>query len=132
MILIVDDDYSVTASLGLLLKQKGFTSVAAATPESAWRSGSPRHPLQDMNFPRDTKPRVEVRRIRRRPGLPVILSPRGAPIQLAVEGMKAGGRLSQTVEQRAGPSGVRTPRAAATQARIRPRTAALDAPTTDG
>jgi DNA-binding response OmpR family regulator len=35
MILIVDDDYSVTASLGLLLKQRGFASTLAATPEAA-------------------------------------------------------------------------------------------------
>ena len=39
MILIVDDDYSVTASLGLLLKQKGFASVADTTPESV--AGTP-------------------------------------------------------------------------------------------
>jgi len=35
MILIVDDDPSVTASLGLLLKQHGRESVAASGPDEA-------------------------------------------------------------------------------------------------
>ena len=35
MILIVDDDPSVTASLSLLLKQAGLPSIAAASPEEA-------------------------------------------------------------------------------------------------
>ena len=57
MILIVDDDYSVTASLGLLFKQKGLPSVAAATPEAALAAAA--RPdvtlvLQDMNFSRET------------------------------------------------------------------------------
>ena len=97
MILIVDDDYSVTASLGLLLKQKGFASVTATTPESALAEVA--RPdvqlvLQDMNFSRETtgaEGLALLRSIRAaRPGLPVILITAWGSIQLAVEGMKAG------------------------------------------
>ena len=35
MILIVDDDRSVTASLALLLKQAGLPSIAAGSPDEA-------------------------------------------------------------------------------------------------
>ena len=35
MILIVDDDRSVTASLSLLLKQAGYPSIAASSPDEA-------------------------------------------------------------------------------------------------
>jgi len=97
MILIVDDDYSVTASLGLLLKQKGFASVIATTPESALAEA--RRPdvelvLQDMNFSRETTGAEGLDLLRRiraaRPELPVILITAWGSIQLAVEGMKAG------------------------------------------
>jgi DNA-binding NtrC family response regulator len=97
MILIVDDDYSVTASLGLLLKQKGFASVAAATPESALAEVARPEVelvLQDMNFSRETSGAEGLELLRRiraaRPGLPVILITAWGSIQLAVEGMKAG------------------------------------------
>ena len=57
MILIVDDDPSVTASLSLLLKQAGHATRAAATPDEAVQFVS-REPcamvLQDMNFSRRT------------------------------------------------------------------------------
>jgi len=97
MILIVDDDYSVTASLGLLLKQNGFASVAAASPESALAAVA--RPdvdlvLQDMNFSRETTGAEGLELLRRirsaRPGLPVILITAWGSISLAVEGMKAG------------------------------------------
>jgi DNA-binding NtrC family response regulator len=97
MILIVDDDYSVTASLGLLLKQKGFTTVSAATPETALATAA--RPdvdlvLQDMNFSRETSGAEGLDLLRRlrsaRPGLPVILITAWGSIALAVEGMKAG------------------------------------------
>jgi two-component system NtrC family response regulator len=97
MILIVDDDYSVTASLGLLLKQKGFASVVAATPEAALAEAA--RPdvelvLQDMNFSRETTGAEGLDLLRRitaaRPGLPVILITAWGSIPLAVEGMKAG------------------------------------------
>ena len=57
MILIVDDDPSVTASLGLLLKQGGYASHASAGPSEAlaWLSShEPELVLQDMNFSRQT------------------------------------------------------------------------------
>jgi len=97
MILIVDDDYSVTASLGLLLKQRGFASTLAATPEAALAEVT--RPdielvLQDMNFSRETSGAEGLDLLRRiratRPGLPVILITAWGSIQLAVEGMKAG------------------------------------------
>jgi DNA-binding NtrC family response regulator len=97
MILIVDDDYSVTASLSLLLKQNGFTSVAATTPESALAEVARSDVdlvLQDMNFSRETTGAEGLDLLRRiraaRPGLPVILITAWGSIQLAVEGMKAG------------------------------------------
>jgi DNA-binding NtrC family response regulator len=97
MILIVDDDPSVTTSLGLLLKQHGRPSMAATSPEEALRLVA-QHPfdlvLQDMNFSRDTSGREGLdllRRIREvRPELPVILITAWGSIALAVDGVKAG------------------------------------------
>ncbi len=57
MILIVDDDPSVVASLGLLLKQHGYPSRAASSAAEALaiaRSQRPSLVLQDMNFSRAT------------------------------------------------------------------------------
>ena len=95
MILIVDDDPSVTASLGLLLKQGGYASHASAGPSEAlaWLSShEPELVLQDMNFSRQTS------------GENVSLLPKVASrtpawwcsshglglVDLAVRGMKAG------------------------------------------
>ncbi|MCP4660454.1 MAG: sigma-54-dependent Fis family transcriptional regulator, partial [bacterium] len=97
MILIVDDDPSVTASLELLLKQQGHPTAAAASPEEALRilGDEPvRLVLQDMNFSRATSGDeglelvAEIRR--RHPQLPVILITAWGSIDLAVRGMKAG------------------------------------------
>jgi len=97
MILIVDDDPSVTASLGLLLKQAGYPSHAVASPAAAldWLGG---HPcdlvLQDMNFSRRTSGEEGMDLLRRikavKPGLPVILITAWGSIALAVAGMKSG------------------------------------------
>ena len=60
MILIVDDDPSVTASLGLLLKQNGHPSAAARDPQEALALLQQQEfdlVLQDMNFSRDTSGR---------------------------------------------------------------------------
>jgi DNA-binding NtrC family response regulator len=97
MILIVDDDPSVTASLGLLLKRHGHPSRAAASPEEALALLG-REPfklvLQDMNFSRSTSGEEGLellREIRRRQtDLPVVLVTAWGSIALAVEGMKAG------------------------------------------
>ena len=57
MILIVDDDRSVTASIGLLLKQAGYATHAAASADEAvsWLEGRACDlVIQDMNFSRQT------------------------------------------------------------------------------
>ena len=57
MILLVDDDRSVTASLALLLKQAGLDSVAVGSPEEALgvlRQKPCQLVIQDMNFTRRT------------------------------------------------------------------------------
>jgi DNA-binding NtrC family response regulator len=97
MILVIDDDYSVTASLGLLLKQAGHDHSSAATPEDALKEiGRPdiRLVLQDMNFSRRTTGEEGLELLRKiraaRPDLPVILITAWGSIALAVEGMKAG------------------------------------------
>ena len=57
MILVVDDDRSVTASLSLLLKQAGYASRVASSPGEALealRNEPCQLVLQDMNFSRET------------------------------------------------------------------------------
>jgi two-component system NtrC family response regulator len=97
MILIVDDDPSVAASLGLLLKRHGHPTRAARSQEealAALREAEVDLVLQDMNFSRATTGEEGLEllgRIRRlRPRLPVILITAWGSIALAVEGMKAG------------------------------------------
>lgn len=97
MILIVDDDSSVTASLALLLKQAGYQTRAAANPEQAmdWltREGFDLV-LQDMNFSRQTTGEEGLALLDRikgaHPELPVILMTAWGSIELAVRGVKAG------------------------------------------
>ncbi len=97
MILIVDDDYSITASLELLLKQAGFPTAGAASPEAALQllnDPSVQLVLQDMNFSRQTTGQEGLELLeeikKRRPELPVILITAWGSIELAVAGMKAG------------------------------------------
>ena len=97
MILLVDDDPAVTASLALLLKQHGYASVAAATPEEAMervRSERPRLVIQDMNFTRRTSGEEGLQLLSRiraeEPALPVVLITAWGSIALAVEGMRRG------------------------------------------
>jgi len=96
-ILVVDDDESVTTSLELLLKQNGFDSVSAATPEAALGVLADRRidlVIQDMNFSRSTTGEeglALLHRIRRSHStLPVVLISAWGSIAIAVEGMKAG------------------------------------------
>jgi two-component system, NtrC family, response regulator len=97
MILIVDDDRSVTASLALLLKQAGLTSIVAGTPDEALDVLG-RQPcqliIQDMNFSRRTSGEEGLALLRQikaaTPSIPVILITAWGSIALAVEGMKAG------------------------------------------
>jgi two-component system, NtrC family, response regulator len=97
MILIVDDDPSVTTSLGLLLKQHGYTCRSAGGAEEALASvGDPSIELvlQDMNFSRQTDGQEGLDLLARtkvaRPDLPVILMTAWGSIPLAVQGVKAG------------------------------------------
>jgi two-component system, NtrC family, response regulator len=96
-VLIVDDDASVTTSLGLLLKRHGYLAVPAGSQEEALEVVRGREldlVLQDMNFSRGTTGEegmellAAIRRVR--PGLPVILITAWGSIQLAVDGIKAG------------------------------------------
>ncbi len=97
MILIVDDDPSVTASLALLLKQAGYASHSASSPADAlaWLDTHPCElVVQDMNFSRRTTGEEGLDLLARikalRPGVPVVLITAWGSIQLAVQGMKAG------------------------------------------
>jgi two-component system, NtrC family, response regulator len=97
MILVVDDDPSVTASLALLLRQHGFAAATSATPADALAlAATPECALviQDMNFSRQTTGEEGLRLLASlksiRPELPVILLTAWGSISLAVTGMKAG------------------------------------------
>ena len=97
MILIVDDDPSVTTSLALLLKQAGHRSQTASSPEQAlaWIEKEEFSlVLQDMNFSRTTtgeEGMALLGRIKaRRPELPVVLITAWGSIDLAVQGIRAG------------------------------------------
>src|SRR4051794_29111085 len=96
MILIVDDDPSVTASLSLLLKRHGHPARGARTPEEALellREQDFDLVLQDMNFSRATSGEeglellAGIRRLR--PRLPVILITAWGSIALGGGGEKA-------------------------------------------
>jgi two-component system NtrC family response regulator len=97
MILLVDDDPSVTASLALLLKQAGYHSQSAASPAEALHKlekDSFALVIQDMNFSRQTTGEEGLdllAKIKARwPQIPVILLTAWGSISLAVEGMRAG------------------------------------------
>ena len=97
LVLIVDDDASITTSLALLLKQAGHASMAAAGPREALslveREGVALV-LQDMNFSRQTTGAEGLALLAdikaRRPQLPVVLMTAWGSIGLAVQGVKAG------------------------------------------
>jgi DNA-binding NtrC family response regulator len=95
MILVVDDDASVTASLGLLLRQAGYAVLTAAGPAEALAvAEAPSLVLQDMNFSRHTSGEEGLALLRelkgRWPAVPVVLMTAWGSIPLAVEGMRAG------------------------------------------
>jgi DNA-binding NtrC family response regulator len=97
MILIVDDDPSVTASLAFLLKQAGYASHSVAGPGAAlaWLARERCDlVIQDMNFSRRTTGEEGLDLLARiksaAPSLPVILITAWGSIGLAVEGMKRG------------------------------------------
>ncbi len=97
LILVIDDDEAITASLSLLLKHAGHRSLCAAAPDEALRllaTNAIDLVLQDMNFTRKTSGEeglALLRRIRKRHmHMPVILITAWGSIELAVEGIKAG------------------------------------------
>jgi DNA-binding NtrC family response regulator len=97
MILIVDDDPSVTASLALVLKQAGYASHTVGGPDAAlaWLEREACElVIQDMNFSRRTTGEEGLDLLRRvrslEPTVPVVLITAWGSIGLAVEGMKAG------------------------------------------
>jgi DNA-binding NtrC family response regulator len=97
VILVVDDDPSVTASLALLLRQQGYATETAATPADALVTAArPECALviQDMNFSRQTTGEEGLHLLAQlrtaRPDRPVILLTAWGSISLAVTGMKAG------------------------------------------
>jgi len=97
LILTVDDDDAVTASLDLLLRRAGYATLAAATPERALELVASRDislVLQDMNFSLATTGEEGLRLLseikKARPDLPVLLITAWGSIELAVQGMKAG------------------------------------------
>jgi two-component system, NtrC family, response regulator len=97
MILIVDDDPSVTTSLALLLKQAGYRSLSASSPEEALaqiETGNIHLVLQDMNFSRRTSGEEGIQLLNQiksyRRDLPVILITAWGSIGLAVQGIRAG------------------------------------------
>jgi two-component system NtrC family response regulator len=97
MILLVDDDSSVTASLALLLKQAGYKSQSASSPEEALKKLDQVEfslVIQDMNFSRSTTGEEGMALLAqikaRKPQLPVILLTAWGSISLAVDGMKTG------------------------------------------
>ncbi len=97
MILVVDDDISVTTSLSLLLKQAGYQTATASSPVEAleWlERGGCELVLQDMNFSRRTSGEEGMELLQeikqRRAEVPVILMTAWGSIGLAVQGIKAG------------------------------------------
>jgi DNA-binding NtrC family response regulator len=96
-ILIVDDDFSVSTSLSLLLKQAGYSPHAAANPAEALEKLAREDfalVLQDMNFSRKTTGEEGLALLKKikaqKPQLPVILMTAWGSIALAVKGVQAG------------------------------------------
>lgn len=99
MILIIDDDAAVQASLSLFLKQKGYAVANADGPRQALdflQKEEPELILLDLNFSVETSGKEglsllsEIKKIN--PHIPVILITGWATIDLAVRGMKLGAR----------------------------------------
>ena len=97
MILIVDDDPAIRASLSLLLSHAGHDYKAVASPAEAMdeiRRGLADVVMLDMNFSRFTTGEEGLTLLRQikifAPGLPVILMTAWGSIELAVAGMKEG------------------------------------------
>jgi len=97
MILIIDDDKAVRASLSLLLKHNGFLSVEASAPEEANQFLERKAItliLLDLNFSIETTGHEGIDALKsiksRYPKIPVIIITAWGHMSLAIEGMKAG------------------------------------------
>jgi DNA-binding NtrC family response regulator len=96
-ILIVDDDFSVTTSLSLLLKQAGYSSQSAIHPADALEKLERDNfalVLQDMNFSRQTTGEEGMALLKeikaKKPNVPIILMTAWGSIALAVKGVQSG------------------------------------------
>ena len=97
MILIIDDDISIRASLSFMLKRAGYEVVAVASPKEAIatiRDTSPQLILMDMNFSLSTSGDEGITLLKQvklfREDVPIILMTAWGSIDLAVKGMRAG------------------------------------------
>jgi two-component system, NtrC family, response regulator len=97
MVLIIDDDKAVCASLMLLMRKEGLPATAVQTPSDALeflRQQTPDIVLLDMNFSNATTGDDGLKLLaaikKRTPSVPVILITGWATIDLAVKGMKLG------------------------------------------
>ena len=97
MILVVDDDRAICASLKILLTHAGYDCLAVTSPAEAIsvvRSQIPEAVMLDMNFSRFTTGEEGLTLLRQikifAPDTPVILMTAWGSIELAVAGMKAG------------------------------------------
>ena len=97
MILIVDDDVAVQASMRLLLRNEGLESVGIQEPESVvpyLHQHRVELVMLDMNFSVETSGEEGLQLLKEIrtnfPHLPVILITGWATMALAIEGMKAG------------------------------------------
>lgn len=97
MILIIDDDDAIRASLTFLLKRSGMTAKAVPGPKEALeevRLQEPELILMDMNFSLSTSGEEGLELLRKMkilaPSSPVILMTAWGSISLAVEGMRLG------------------------------------------
>ncbi len=122
LILIVDDDASVTASLAPAPEAGGLRVAGRGDPGGGAgarsRAATVDLVLQDMNFSRETTRRRRPRRCcaasARAPELPVILITAWGSIELAVRGHEGGrrGLRHQALDQRPDPAGGARPRSA--------------------
>ncbi len=97
MILVIDDDPTIRASLRMLLGRAGHEVLTAATPDEALqavRAHAPQLIMLDMNFSRGTSGAEGLELLQKVrifcPSVPVILMTAWGSIELAVEGMRLG------------------------------------------
>ncbi|MCB0277951.1 MAG: sigma-54-dependent Fis family transcriptional regulator [Calditrichaeota bacterium] len=97
MILLIDDDEAVLASIRILLKQSGYETELASDPEQArviLQQNLPQLVLMDMNFSLKTSGEEGLAFLKEIktdfPQIPVILITAWGSIDLAVKGMQTG------------------------------------------